>query len=174
MSQPAKHAHLRNLIASSLLLGVLIGVIGNFLPPGNAQHLIWALNSFCVIIGATLLGSKLTREDHDIPAAGFIILGIGNAMLYGFIAAHDTGHEQFGAGIMIYMPGLLLISMYDRSHLLLRALGFVSAAAFGALAMIIYLGGDVPRYYPVLEPIAYITLNAVLVWWSVLLLRQKA
>jgi hypothetical protein len=104
-------------------VGVGLGWIGALLPPGNAQYLLWALSSYCIIVGATLLGSKLTREDHDIPAAGFIILGIGNAMIYAFIATHDVGSHQFGAGIMIYSPGLLLISMYDRSHALLPRVG---------------------------------------------------
>ncbi|HMC97106.1 MAG TPA: hypothetical protein VKG92_05620, partial [Flavobacteriales bacterium] len=128
MSSTKKHAYLKNLIATSLVLGVLVGIIGSMIPEGNLQHLFWAFSSFCTIIGSTLLGSKLTREDHDIPAAGFIVLGIGNAMLYGFLATHDAGAEQFGAGIMIYVPGLLLISLYDLSPMLLRAIGYFSSA----------------------------------------------
>lgn len=90
MSSPKKHAYLRHLIAVSLLAGVGLGLIGAMLPAGHAQYLLWAFSSYCIIVGATLLGSKLTREDHDIPAAGFIVLGIGNAMLYAFIATHDS------------------------------------------------------------------------------------
>jgi hypothetical protein len=174
MAAANKHKQLRGLIAISLLAGVALGTIGAMLPAGKAQYLFWAFSSFSFVIGATLLGSKLTREDHDIPAAGFIALGIGNAMIYGFIATHDVGTGQFGAGIMIYGPGMLLISLYDRAHPVQRVIGYIAAAAFTTLAAMIYLGADVTKAQAWLQPLAYNTMSIVLVWWAVLLLRGKA
>lgn len=161
-----KHKQLKNLTAYSLFIGILIGMSGNVIQPGTLQNIAWGMNAFFIIIGASLLSLKLTRLDHDIPAAGFGILTIGNAMAYGFLATHDAGSAQFGASIFIYVPALFLISLSDLSRLIIRIIGMISAAAFAILAVRIFIGISDGAINDSVKAIAYAAMSVTELAWG--------
>lgn len=171
--QEKKERHLRQIVAFSFALSVGIGVTSQFAPAGGVQHLLWALGSFFIIIGASLLASKLSRDQHDIPAAGFAVITVAQAMSYGFLATHDAGTEQFGAVIAIFVPGLVLISLYALVPLFVRICGFVSAAAFAALAILIYVNTVSETSRGALTGIGYMGMNFSILGWAWLVYRKR-
>ena len=126
-----------------------------------------------MIIGSSLLSSKLTRQGHDLPAAGFIIMSIAQAASYAFIATHDAGQEQFTAVIAIFVPGLLLISLYDVVPFFIRAAGFLAAAAFSVLGIIIYKEVFSETVHTILTSGSYMLMNVVLIGWAWLVYKNK-
>jgi hypothetical protein len=169
-----REKHLKNLIAFSILLFVLSGVTSSFLDQNSGiAHLMFAISAFFSIIGFSLLASKLTNHKHDIPAAGFGILTVAQAMGFGFLATHDAGKEQFAAVTVIFIPGLILISFYNLMNVVLRILGFISAAAFTLLAFLLFLGKEITTDNILIINLAYIPMNIVLIGWAWYVYRQK-
>jgi hypothetical protein len=168
-----KHVHLKNLIACCLVLNVVAGIASQAIVDDGYKHLAWAVSSFYMIIGSSMLSSKLTRDAHDIPAAGFIVLSIGQATSYAFIATHDAGTEQFGAVIAIFIPGLLLVSFYPIIPLLLRIAGFLSAISFTILAFLIYRELDTEVSTAIFTTGGYVMMNIVTVGWAWLIYKDK-
>ncbi len=173
MDSPKNHAHLKNMIAFCLLLSVVTGMASEAIEDEGYKHLAWAMSAFFMIIGASMLSSKLTRAGHDIPAAGFIVLSIGHATSYAFIATHDAGAEQFGAVIAIFIPGLILVSFYPIIPLLLRLSGFLSAACFAVLAILIYRHLDTDVLRGVFTTGGYVFMNIVIVGWAWLIYKNR-
>lgn len=173
METARRHRYMKNMIASGFTLNVIIGFCGSFITSPGLQHFFWALSAFFMIIAASLLSSKLTRDGHDIPAAGFIIISIAEAMSYGFIATHDAGSEQFGAVISIFIPGLVLISFYDVVPWLIRIPGFLAAIFFAALAVSIYREADPDVNKSLLTFASYATMNAAFIGWAWLIFKNK-
>lgn len=161
------------MISFCLLLHVATGMGSEAIEDVGYKHMAWAVSAFFMIIGASMLSSKLTRDGHDIPAAGFIVLSIGQATSYAFIATHDAGAEQFGAVIAIFIPGIILISLYPIVPLFLRISGLLSAIAFAALAIIIYRDIDRETLQGILTTIGYVLLNIVMVGWAWLIYKNK-
>jgi hypothetical protein len=168
-----KHKQLINMIAFCLMMHVISGLASQVMPSEGYQHLMWAVSAFFMIIGSSLLSSDLTRHGHDIPAAGFIVLSIAQAMSYGFIATHDAGQEQLGAIIAIFIPGVLLISMYDVIPWFIRIAGFLSAAAFTVLAICIYREIKNDFLLAVLTNVGYMLMNFVTLAWAWLVFKKK-
>lgn len=168
-----KHTHLKNMIAFCLLMHVTTGMASEAIEDEGYKHLAWAVSAFFMIIGASMLSSKLTRDGHDIPAAGFIVLSIAQATSYAFIATHDAGAEQFGAVVAIFIPGIILISFYPIVPLFLRISGFLSAIAFMVLAIIIYRDMNKEALQGILTTLAYILMSIVLVGWAWLIYKNK-
>ena len=168
-----KHKHLINLIAFCLMMHVVSGLVSQVVPSEGYQHFMWAVSAFFMIVGSSLLSSDLTRHGHDIPAAGFIILSIGQAMSYGFIATHDAGPEQLGAIIAIFIPGVILISLYDVVPWFIRIAGFLSAATFAILAILIYREIKNEVLLSVLTNGGYMLMNFVTLAWAWLLYKKK-
>jgi len=172
-SEAAKEKHLRRLIAYSFLLSILIGSVSQFIADVAVQRVMWAVDAFFVIIAASLLASKLSRAEHDIPAAGFAVITVAQAMSYGFIATHDAGAEQFGAVIAIFVPGLVLISFYDLTPFFIRLCGFISAAVFSTLAILIFVNALTVNANVILTSAGYMAMNVSLLGWAWLIYRKK-
>ena len=173
IDETRKQIHLKNMIALSFVLSVVIGFTGSMFSDLVLQHFAWAVTAFFMIIGASLLSSKLTREGHDIPAAGFIVLSIAQATSYAFIATHDAGQEQFGAVIAIFIPGLILISIYGPVPLLIRIAGLLSSLLFAILALCIYKGVTNDWVQPLFTTSAYMLMNFVTLGWAWMIYRQR-
>ncbi|MEI7802754.1 MAG: hypothetical protein WCI97_08940 [Bacteroidota bacterium] len=165
--------HLKNFVAFSLVMYAVIGFSSQAFSSEGVKHFMWAVSAFFMIIGSTLLSSKLTRADNDFPAAGFIILSIGQAMSYGFIATHDAGNEQFGAVIAIYIPGLILISFYNLVPWFLRISGFLSALCFTILAILIYKGSAQTAIADGFTSGAFMAMNIAIVGWAWLVYKNR-
>jgi hypothetical protein len=133
----------------------------------------WASGAFFAIVAASLLASKLSRDGHDIPAAGFAVITVAQAMSYGFLATHDAGAEQFGAVIAIFVPGLVLISFYALAPLFIRLCGFVSATAFAIMVVLIFVGTIKETGNAILTAIGYMGMNIALLGWAWQVYRRK-
>jgi hypothetical protein len=173
MDIPNKHTHLKNMIAFCLLLHVATGMASEAIEDEGYKHMAWAVSAFFMIIGASMLSSKLTRDGHDIPAAGFIVLSIAQATSYAFIATHDAGAEQFGAVIAIFIPGIILISVYPIIPLVLRISGILAAIAFSVLAVLIYRGIYTVVVEDTLTTAGYVLMSILLVGWAWLIYKNK-
>ena len=168
-----KENHLKNMIAFSFMMTVVSGMSSEAIADDGLKHFVWAVSAFFMIIGSSMLSSKLTREGHDVPAAGFIVMSIAQATSYAFIATHDVGNEQFGAVIAIFIPGLLLISLYGAVPLVLRILGILSAMSFTLLALCIYKEVTSDWVIPTLTTGAYMFMNVATLWWAWLIFKRK-
>lgn len=168
-----KDNHLKNLVSFFFVTGVFTGFSGTFIPAGGIQHLAWALGAFFLIIGSSLLASKLSRQEHDIPAAGFSVFAVGQALAYGFLATNDAGSEQFGAVIAIYVPGLVLISFYDLTPWYFRLCGFFAAASFMTLAVLIFCHLQSEMLSSILNNSAYMAMNIMILGWAWLVFKRK-
>jgi|WetSurMetagenome_2_1015567.scaffolds.fasta_scaffold263329_1 hypothetical protein len=173
MDSTQQHIHLKNFIAFSLLFNVISGLASEVVTAVDYKHFAWAVSAFFMIIASSLLGSKLTRAGQDLPAAGFIIMSIAQAASYAFIATHDAGQEQFTAVIAIFVPGLLLISLYDVVPFFIRVAGFLAAAAFSVLGIIVYKEVFSDTVHTVLTSGSYMLMNVVILGWAWLVYKNK-
>jgi len=173
MDSTQQQIHLKNFIAFSLLFHVISGSASEFMSDVDAKHFSWEVSAFFMIIGSSLLGSKLTREGHDLPAAGFIIMSIAQAASYAFLATHDAGLEQLAAVIAIFVPGLLLISLYDVVPFFIRIAGFLAAASFAIMGILIYEESLTGNLQPILTSGSYMLMNIVLLGWAWLVYKKK-
>ena len=166
--EPEKRNHyLNKLIALFFLLAFITGFSSYPLKsmPGIQQSF-WGLSAIFTVMGAALMGSKLTRQDHDIPAAGFNLLAIGNTMIYGFLIANDTEVSNYAGSIVLYVPGLLLVSAYKLFPKSIRISGFIAALGFASLCMLLNLDAENIKLIDIITSISYVSLNLTILGWS--------
>lgn len=167
MQEDTHNRHLNKIIAIFFILAFIAGFVS--FPIDNMPHLqeiCWAVAALFNVLGSAVMASKLTRERQDIAAAGYNILAIGNVMIYGFIVAGDTGTGNYSGSIVLYVPGLALISFYTVFPLLLRALSMLAAIGFAVLSvLLLHMSQDMP-IVKIISAVSYISFNFAMLGWA--------
>lgn len=174
MSVQREEKHLPILIASCFVANFILGGIGQLFPFDSfGRAFSWQWSSLVFMTGTSLYAAKLHTEKWHISSAGFILLSIGQGIIYTMQNSDATNESQslFAAGIMVFFPGMLLLSYYSGFPVWLRILGLMATLPF--LVIMIKIDG---QNYDVQKDqwfaaAGYIMLQLTGILWSYFALR---
>lgn len=163
-----------NVIVGGLIVGALLGFVGRFLPEGMPLEGAWAVSGLGLMAAYVLLAARHTRASEDEIAAGFVLMAIGEGVLFSALASGVQGSQTaFAGGASIFFLALLLIGLPDGFALWTRAAGVIAGLLFGAAALQIYAGQEVLATTSPVVGAAYGMLTVAIVGWIIALLRGK-
>jgi hypothetical protein len=165
---------LSNLLASiGLAVGSGFGLAGSMVQEATLQNTLWEISSVGLIFACVLLFVKYYRASKDFIAAGFLLLGIAEAVMSSGTAAGLVGAQpSFGAGMHLYLPALLLISVPKFYAIWIRLAGIAACVPFMITASSIFSGNQVLATSP-LPGTGYGILTIAMIGWIITLLREK-
>ena len=158
------------LTAAALAIGAVLGFAGNFAPVGPVQDLMYALSAAGLVIGAVLLAVEHAAVGHVLPASGFAILALAESRLLNPTDA-PGGEASFAAGVLLYVPALLLIALSPWAPRWARAVGALAAVPFAAHALAYFAGAAVETDGPI-PSVGYALLTVAIVGWIITVLRR--
>src|SRR5262249_15380013 len=118
-----------------LFLGGSLGMAGTFVQSRSAQSILWIIDGTGLVMAATLIALKYFRKGNDMTAAGFLIFGLGSAVMQvGDAQTLQESVPSFTAGTFFWACGLLLISGPKVFPLWTRITGALAAVLFAITA----------------------------------------
>lgn len=134
-----------NIASIGLIIGTVFGISGSiFTEPAVLQIILYEISSLALVSSTTFLGIKFLREKKDFIATGFFLFAIGEAvMTSGMPLGQIGGQPAFGAGIALYVPALLFISIPKVFPLVVRFTGLAACIPFTIVSAKIFLGQQV-------------------------------
>ena len=165
----------QNIIASiGLAIGAILGMSGSiFTDPEHLQISLYEISTVALTTACAVLAIKFLRSNNDWLATGFLLFAIGEAVMSGGTAAGQVaGQPSFAAGMALYVPSLLLISIPKGFPLWTRITGILASVPFLIAASKIFLGDQVlsTSLFP---GIGYGLLTITIVGWIWTLVREK-
>ena len=133
MSIKQEARHLPILIAICLGGNFIFGGVGQVFPSGSFWQLFaWQWGSLLFMAGTSLYAAKLATDKWHISSAGFILLSIGQGIIF---TLRDTGISResqalFATAIMVYLPGMIFLCYYSGFPVWLRISGLVTMVPF--------------------------------------------
>jgi hypothetical protein len=171
---PSAKSVIDRLAAFGLTVGAVLGMADTIVTQPNLQALLWAIDSSGLVMAAALLGSKYFRKGHDLVAAGFLVFGIGSAvMLSGTAAGLAASAPSFAAGTALWTVGLLLVSVPRQFATIVRFAGVSTAILFAVVAARIFWGAPLLPTSAPLPFFAYPLLVMTFVGWIWGVLRDS-
>lgn len=163
-----------NLLAAiGLAIGAGFGMSGSFVSDPVTQIVLYEISSVGLTAACVLLGIKFLRDQQDIIAAGFLLFAIAEAVMTAGAALGQVGGQpSFGAGMALYVPSFLLISIPKGFQLWNRITGIAAAIPFAIGASKIFLGELVPST-SALPGAGYGLLTITIIGWIITLLRER-
>lgn len=164
-----------NIFASvGLLVGAIFGALGSiFVNPVELQIILYEISSIGLTAASVLLAIKFIRENNDLLATGFLIFAIGEAiMTVGMSSGPVGGQPSFGAGMALYVPGLLFISIPKGFPIWTRITGMAATIPFTIAAVRIFLGDEVLST-SAMPGIGYGLLILTIIGWVFTLVKEK-
>ena len=163
-----------NVIISGLIIGVVVGLVGNFLPEGAPLKVAWAVSGLGLIVAYLLLAARYARTSRDEVAVGFALMAIGEAVLFSGLAYGVQGSQTaFAGGASIFFVALLLINLPDTLAIWTRAAGVIAGLLFAVAALQIYAGQPVLANSSPLVGSAYGLLSVAIIGWIIAVLRGE-
>jgi len=164
----------KTLASVGLLIGAVFGASGSiFTDPPVLQTMLYEISSIGLTAGTAFLAVKFMRDNKDYIATGFLLFAIAEAiMTVGMPLGQVGGQPSFGAGLAMYVPGLLLISIPKGFPLLFRITGTVACVPFAVAAAKIFMGEQVLSTTPI-PGAAYGLLTITIFGWVWSILKGK-
>lgn len=167
----------RLVAAAGVVAGAAFGLAGGFAPGGPIQDALYLVSSVGFVAGLVVLAFRSQAAAQTLHAAGFVVLALGEvAMMSGFNRAEDPNSAgAFAAGVALYAPGLLLVSLPRGHPIWCRLAGVLAALPFGFHAIARSAGVDLD-YQDVTAMVGYGLLTvAIAGWaWSLFAARDRA
>ena len=155
-------------------LGVLFGMAGSAVKDPVTQVVFYEISSIGLTVAAVLMAWKFAKENADLLSAGFLILAIGEAVMSGGAATDSISsgaQSSFGAGMALYVPALLMISLPKGYPLFVRITGSLASIPFAIAAAMIFMGQEVLSTSP-FPSAGYGLLSLTIIGWIYTLLRE--
>lgn len=127
MSLEQEEKHLPILIAACFIANFILGGIGQAFPMESFGRVFsWQWSALVFMAGTSLYAAKLHTDKWHISSAGFILLSIGQGIIYTMQNSEYSKESEslFAAGIMVFFPGMLFLCYYSGFPVWLRILGF--------------------------------------------------
>lgn len=161
-----------NTLASiGLAVGAIFGVSGSIFTEPTLQIALYQISSVALTAACALLTVKFLRDGNDYVATGFLLLAIGEAVMSAGTALGQVGGQPaFAAGMALYVPALLFISLPKAFPTWSRFTGVAATIPFSIAAAKIYLGGQALST-SVFPGAGYGLLTLTIVGWILSLLR---
>ena len=142
MSIKREERHLPILIAICFIGNFIFGAIGQAFSNGSFWQLFsWQWSSLLFMAGTSLYAAKLHTDKWHISSAGFILVSIGQGIIF---TLQDPAHsresqELFASAIMVFLPGMLFLCYYSGFPVWLRILGLLAMTPFLISMIKIYM-----------------------------------
>ena len=143
MSLEHERKHFPWLILISFILNFVASMASVFFPQYSyEQGFCWQLGSLFYIAGCCLVSVKLGSEKWHIASAGFIMLSIGQGILFllqtsvADLTENGITNEVFreaSAATLVLVPGYLFVCYYSGYPRWLRIMGVLSLVPFIAI-----------------------------------------
>jgi hypothetical protein len=158
---------------TGLLVGCILGVAGSVVPSDSFRNLAWATGSAGIIVASGLLAIFYFRKGYDIVAAGFLILALGESVVFSSCATSPGDNiPSFGAGSFLWALSIAILSLQKFFPLIVRFTGIVAALLFASVSVSIFTGQQVNALTKPFPFLAYPFYAATLVGWVWTLLRK--
>ena len=156
-------------VVAGLAMGVVLGMSGNFFKPGAVQNFLYALSSMGLVAAVPVLAIRQARAGRMLPAAGFIVLAVAEMLIW---TGGPGSLASFAAGVMFYVPALLLISLPSGLPPAARIIGAVAALPWAIFAGAYLID---PKAAPILalQIVGYLLFSAAAVSWLVVAVRDR-
>ena len=143
----------RAFAAAGLFIGGIFGMIGSVVSSSSIRGLAWGLEGVGLILAGGLLTVYYFRKGYDGLAAGFLVFGIGEALILSSNAADlNENVSSFCAGTSLWAASLALISFQSVFPKLIRFTGLIAAVLFVVVCVQILSGGYVN---PITKPLPF-------------------
>ncbi len=162
----------RTTIVGGLGIGAVLGFAGNFVGhQTHAQSVLFGLSAIGLILGSVLLAVEHASSGHRLAAAGFALLALGETRV---LNPTDVagGEGSFAVGVLLYVPGLLMIALSTWAPRWVRLLGAAAAVPFAAHSLAYLSGASVDSTGP-LAGIGYALLTTTILGWILAVLRPS-
>ncbi len=161
----------RPIIAAGLVVGAVLGFAGNFVEHGNTQSVLYAVSALGLILASVLLAVEHASLGHRFAASGFALLALGETRV---LNPTDVpgGEGSFAAGVLLYVPALLLIALSTWAPRWVRLVGAVAAVPFAAHSLVHLGGGAIDSTDP-LAGIGYTLFTVTVIGWVLTVLRSE-
>ena len=157
----------RQIAASGLVVGALLGMAGTFAPSASLRGLLWGLDGTALIVACALLTVQHIRSGNDLAAAGFLVFVAGETLiLSGAAMTLEASKPVFAAGVGLWAASLILVGVSRIMPGLVNGIGFVGAVLFAIVAVRIFMGADLTPLSQPLPFFAYPFLAATLSGWA--------
>ncbi|MDQ4054672.1 MAG: hypothetical protein M3237_18525 [Actinomycetota bacterium] len=153
-------------------IGAVLGFAGNFVGhQTHAQSVLFGLSAIGLILGSVLLAVEHASSGHRLAAAGFALLALGETRV---LNPTDVagGEGSFAVGVLLYVPGLLMIALSTWAPRWVRLLGAAAAVPFAAHSLAYLSGASVDSTGP-LAGIGYALLTTTILGWILAVLRPS-
>ncbi|MCB0634765.1 MAG: hypothetical protein R2824_03365 [Saprospiraceae bacterium] len=166
---------IQNLIASAgLAIGAVFGIAGSIFSAPITQIVLYEISSIGLTAGCALLAVKFIRDSKDYLATGFLLLAIAEAVMSSASSLGQVGGQpSFGAGMALYVPAFLFISMPKNFPIWARIANLAACVPFGIAAATIFFGGEVPST-SALPGAGYGLLVVSIIGWILTLLKERS
>ena len=161
----------RTIIVAGLVVGAVLGFGGNFVEQGNIQNVLYGLSALGLILASVLLAVEHAAAGDRLAAAGFALLALGETRV---LNPTDVpgGEAAFAAGVLLYVPGLLLIALSGWAPRWIRLVGAAAAVPFAAHSLA-YLGGGALDSTGLLAGIGYALFTVTVIGWALTVFRSE-
>jgi len=161
--------------ATGLLLGCILGMAGSVVPSDTFRNLAWATGSAGIILASTLLTLYYFRKGYDMVAAGYLILAIGESVVFSSCATNlDSNIPSFGAGTFLWALAMAVLSFQKVFPLFVSCTGIIAAILFAIVSVLIFTGSPVNALTKPLPFYAYPFYAATLVGWAWTLIKKQS
>ena len=158
---------LRQIAATGLVAGAVLGVAGTFAPSAPLRGLAWGLDGTALIVACALLTVQHIQSRNDLAAAGFLVFVAGETLvLSGAAMTLEASKPAFAAGVGLWAASLVLVGASRIMPRIVNGIGFVGALLFAIVAVRIFMGADLTPLSRPLPIFAYPSLAATLFGWA--------
>jgi len=161
--------------AIGLAIGGALGLAGTFVPLAEARQILWGIDGVGIVVACVLLTLKYFRLGSDLAAAGFLVFGIGEALLVSGNSAGVAGSApSFAGGVLLWAAGLMMIGAAGVFAAWIRYVGMFAAILFAVTAARMHLGEPITALSSPLPFFAYPFLVITFGGWIYTLIRGNA
>jgi hypothetical protein len=159
--------------ATGLLIGCALGVAGSIVPSDTFRNLAWATGSAGIIVAGALLAVFHFRKGYDVVAAGFLILALGESVVFSSCATSPGDNiPSFGAGSFLWALSIAILSLQKFFPLIVRLTGITGSLLFASVSISIFSGQQVNALSKPFPFLAYPFYAATLIGWAWTLFRK--
>ena len=160
---------------TGLLVGCILGMAGSVVPSDTFRNIAWAIGSAGIILGATSLVLYNFRKGYDVVAAGFLVLAIGEAVVFASCSTSLAENiPSFAAGSFLWALSFAILSSQKVFPLFVRCTSLVAAILFATTSLLIFTGHPLNPLTKPLPFFAYPFYAASLVGWAWTILRAPS
>lgn len=163
---PTNQRALDIVAAIGLALGAVFGLAGTLVESAPIRQAFWAIDGVGLVVASALLTVRFLRRGSDCVAAGFLVFGIAESLVYsGTAAGLQASVPSFGAGVALWAAALVLTSIPREFAAWVRVVGVLAAMLFAVVAARIFWGEQLLPTSTPLPFFAYPFLVVTFVGW---------